>query len=47
MGRTQKASTEVTVAITVKQFEDQLICENGKSKYLLFIIQIYILFLQV
>jgi len=36
MGRTPKVSTEVTEA-TVKKYKDQLICNDGKSKYLLFI----------
>jgi len=36
MGRTPKVSTEVTKA-TIKKYQDQLICKDGQSKYLLFI----------
>jgi len=36
MGRTPKVSTEV-IAATIKKYQDQLILQDGKSKYLLFI----------
>lgn len=43
MGRTPKVSSEVTAA-TIKKYQDQLIREDGKSKYLYLMvcIQIYI-----
>lgn len=35
MGRTPKVSTELTVA-TIKKYQDQLILQDGKSKYFSF-----------